>query len=240
MKIDRLGFKMAAAPVEVSLSRSSNRARLQLLPPAAASDIERWLDAPPDRPYDPEAIADRYRGQYWQIGRRIAAVILPFLWLWLQSNLDRLLGREQRRRPHYAIRLREILTELGPAYIKIGQALSTRPDLVSPVFLEELTKLQDQLPPFPNAIAYQLIEEQLGAKPDEIFANLSPYPIAAASLGQVYKGYLRSNGAAVAIKVQRPDLVDRISIDLYIVRILARWARDNVPASQKRPGGNRR
>ncbi|MFM6201837.1 MAG: AarF/UbiB family protein, partial [Dolichospermum sp.] len=102
--------------------------------------------------------------------------------------------------------------KLGPAYIKIGQALSTRPDLVPPVYLEELTKLQDQLPAFPNEIAYQFIEEELGAPPGEIYAELSAQPIAAASLGQVYKGKLKT-GEEVAIKVQRPDLRERITID---------------------------
>ncbi|MFO0140899.1 MAG: ABC1 kinase family protein, partial [Aphanizomenon sp.] len=118
-------------------------------------------------------------------------------------------------------------TKLGPAYIKIGQALSTRPDLVPPIYLEELTRLQDQLPAFPNEIAYQFIEEELGAPPSEIYAELSSQPIAAASLGQVYQGRLKT-GEEVAIKVQRPDLRERITIDLYILRKLAAWVQRNI------------
>jgi predicted unusual protein kinase regulating ubiquinone biosynthesis (AarF/ABC1/UbiB family) len=120
-----------------------------------------------------------------------------------------------------------LLTKLGPAYIKIGQALSTRPDLVPPIYLEELTKLQDQLPAFPNEIAYQFIKEELGGSPEDIYSEISPHPIAAASLGQVYKGRLKT-GEEVAIKVQRPDLRERITIDLYILRILAGWVQKNV------------
>lgn len=126
-----------------------------------------------------------------------------------------------------AVKLRKILTKLGPAYIKIGQALSTRPDLVPPKYLDELTRLQDQLPPFPNEIAYQFIEEELGAKPQEVYAEISEHPIAAASLGQVYRGKLHS-GEEVAIKVQRPDLVRRITLDIYIMRSIASWIKENV------------
>ena len=90
-----------------------------------------------------------------------------------------------------------------------------------------MTKLQDQLPPFPNEIAYQFIEEELGAIPEAIYAEISAQPIAAASLGQVYKGKLKT-GEEVAIKVQRPDLRERITIDLYILRRLAGWVQRNV------------
>ncbi|HEY9661015.1 MAG TPA: AarF/ABC1/UbiB kinase family protein, partial [Allocoleopsis sp.] len=121
----------------------------------------------------------------------------------------------------------EILTCLGPAYIKVGQALSTRPDLVPPNYLDELTKLQDQLPPFPNEIAFQFIKEELGEHPEEIYAEISESPVAAASLGQVYKGKLRS-GETVAIKVQRPGLAQQITLDLYILRQIATWAAQNV------------
>jgi predicted unusual protein kinase regulating ubiquinone biosynthesis (AarF/ABC1/UbiB family) len=119
------------------------------------------------------------------------------------------------------------LTKLGPAYIKVGQALSTRPDLVPPVFLEELALLQDQLPPFPNELAYQFIEEELGDRPEQIYAELTPQPVAAASLGQVYKGKLKT-GETVAVKVQRPGLAQRIALDIYILRRLAQWAQNNI------------
>ncbi|MCX7593366.1 MAG: AarF/ABC1/UbiB kinase family protein [Fischerella sp.] len=176
--------------------------------------------------YDPQAIKTYYKSRPLQVLRRIIAVLIPTicfaLGAWWDSKRGVVVKNDRRR----AIRLREILTKLGPAYIKIGQALSTRPDLVPPVYLEELTQLQDKLPPFPNEIAYQFIEEELGAPPQEVYDELSPEPIAAASLGQVYKGKLKT-GEEVAVKVQRPDLRERIAIDLFILRQLAGWAQKN-------------
>jgi len=123
---------------------------------------------------------------------------------------------------HRAIQLRQLLTQLGPTFIKVGQALSTRPDLVQKEFLEELVKLQDQLPSFPTPIALHLIETELDCSVEEIFSELSPEPIAAASLGQVYRGRLHS-GEAVAVKVQRPNLLPVITLDLYLMRWVAGW-----------------
>ena len=177
--------------------------------------------------YDPEQIKADYQGKPLQVFQRILSVLRPsvsyLLGVWWDKKRGIAVQDNQRR----AVQLREMLTGLGPAYIKIGQALSTRPDLVPPIVLDELTKLQDQLPPFDNEIAYQFIEEELGNKPEEIYAELSPQPIAAASLGQVYKGKLKT-GEEVAIKVQRPDLRERITIDLYILRNLAQWVQKNV------------
>lgn len=177
--------------------------------------------------YNPVAIAAYYRNKPLFVLGRILAVLWPSLrfivGLWWDQQRGRVVENQQRR----AIQLRELLTQLGPAYIKIGQALSTRPDLVPPVYLDELTRLQDQLPPFPNEIAYQFVEEELGAHPDQIYAELSPQPIAAASLGQVYKGKLKT-GETVAVKVQRPDLRERITVDLYILRRLSAWANKNI------------
>ncbi|MBW4479031.1 MAG: AarF/ABC1/UbiB kinase family protein [Tolypothrix brevis GSE-NOS-MK-07-07A] len=171
--------------------------------------------------YDPIALAAYYKKRPLQVLQRIFKVLAPSLsfafGLWFDSKRGVVVKNDQRR----ASQLRELLTGLGPAYIKIGQALSTRPDLVPPVYLEELTRLQDQLPAFPNEIAYQFIEEELGALPEDIYSELSPEPIAAASLGQVYKGKLKSTGEEVAVKVQRPDLREGITIDLYILRRLA-------------------
>ncbi len=176
--------------------------------------------------YDPEEIDAHYKSQLLQVLRRIFAVLKPtiaFLWgIWWDLRRGIVVKSDRRR----AVQLRDLLTQLGPAYIKIGQALSTRPDLVPPTYLEELTRLQDQLPPFPNEIAYQFITEELGATPQSVYAEISADPIAAASLGQVYKGRLKT-GEEVAIKVQRPDLRDRITIDMYILRHIAAWIQKN-------------
>ncbi|MEH2353655.1 ABC1 kinase family protein [Nostoc sp.] len=183
--------------------------------------------AQPEILYDPVGIAAHYQKRRLQVLRRIFAILGPTLsfafGLWSDSKRGIVVKNDRRR----ATQLRVLLTQLGPAYIKIGQALSTRPDLVPPVYLEELTKLQDQLPPFPNEIAYQFIKEELGAPPEEVYAELSAQPIAAASLGQVYKGKLKT-GEEVAVKVQRPDLREGITIDLYILRNLAAWVQKKV------------
>lgn len=172
--------------------------------------------------YNAEAITAYYRGRPLQVWGRLWQIFLPFLslgvtWWWSRG---RTLSETQQRQQ--AVRLREVLTRLGPAFIKVGQALSTRPDLVPPLYLEELTRLQDQLPAFDNAIAYQFIEEELGDAPSEIYAELTAEPIAAASLGQVYRGRLKT-GEEVAVKVQRPGLAQRIALDTYILRQLAIW-----------------
>ncbi|KAK9137926.1 hypothetical protein Sjap_008520 [Stephania japonica] len=119
-----------------------------------------------------------------------------------------------------AIELRDIVTSLGPAYIKLGQALSIRPDILSPVAMTELQKLCDKVPSFPDDVAMSLIEEELGQPWHEIYSELTSSPIAAASLGQVYKGRLKENGDLVAVKVQRPYVIETVTIDLFIIRNL--------------------
>lgn len=86
-----------------------------------------------------------------------------------------------------AIKFRETLISLGPFYIKLGQALSTRPDILPAVYCQELAKLQDQIPPFPTHVALKCIERELGVPVSQIFSDISKEPVAAASLGQVYK-----------------------------------------------------
>ncbi|MBW4608449.1 MAG: AarF/ABC1/UbiB kinase family protein [Hassallia sp. WJT32-NPBG1] len=209
-------------PIDIEVVSDNN-----VLVPVVTPSVSNIAIAPEQKPelrYEPMALAAYYKKRPLQVLRRIFTVLVPSLsfafGLWLDSKRGVVVKNDQRR----AAQLRELLTRLGPAYIKIGQALSTRPDLVPPVYLEELTRLQDQLPAFPNEIAYQFIQEELGALPEEIYSELSPHPIAAASLGQVYKGKLKSTGEEVAVKVQRPDLREGITIDLYILRRLAGWA----------------
>jgi predicted unusual protein kinase regulating ubiquinone biosynthesis (AarF/ABC1/UbiB family) len=196
------------------------------LPPQLADVIA--SDAPDEEiRYDPEAIADYYRGQWGLMIRRVVAIVMPFLSFGLGLWWDRLRGRLMENQRQRAIQLREMLTQLGPAYIKVGQALSTRPDLVPPIYLDELTQLQDQLPPFANEVAFRFIEEELGDRPENIYAEISDHPVAAASLGQVYKARLRS-GEQVAVKVQRPGLARLITLDLFLLRRLAAFATNNL------------
>ena len=113
-----------------------------------------------------------------------------------------------------------VITDLGPCYIKLGQALSTRPDLVRQDWLTELTNLQDNLPPFDHKIALRTIENELGSPASKLFAYFPNEPIASASLGQVYKAKT-TNNHFVAVKVQRPNLEFIIKRDVVILKILA-------------------
>ena len=177
--------------------------------------------------YNPEIITNYYRQRPLKVIQRTFEILFPLIYFTLNLWWDKIWGKLAKNQKKRAIQMREILTNLGPAYIKIGQALSTRPDLVPSNYLNELTTLQDQLPCFPNEVAYRFIEEELGAIPDDIYAEISPQPIAAASLGQVYRARLKT-GEKVAVKVQRPDIIRRITLDIYIMRSLSIWAQKNI------------
>jgi predicted unusual protein kinase regulating ubiquinone biosynthesis (AarF/ABC1/UbiB family) len=174
------------------------------------------------RRYDSEAIAQYHRNRPWLAIWRFLTIIWFFAGFFLSLKLDRWFNQVERYQEKRATKLRHILTDLGPTFIKVGQALSTRPDLVKQHFLDELIKLQDQLPAFDNAIALAIIEQQLDRDIADIYQEISPQPVAAASLGQVYKARLHS-GEEVAVKVQRPNLRPTITLDLYLMRWAAKW-----------------
>jgi len=109
-------------------------------------------------------------------------------------------------------------SELGPTFIKLGQVLSIRPDVLSPVVMEELSALQDDIATFSTEEARAIIEKELGKSVDEVFSEFSAEPVAAASLAQVYKAKLKDTGDEVAVKVQRPGALPTISRDLYVMR----------------------
>jgi predicted unusual protein kinase regulating ubiquinone biosynthesis (AarF/ABC1/UbiB family) len=174
------------------------------------------------RRYDPEIIARYYRYRPWLAWARTLKIIWYFAGFIFSIKWDEWQNQVEQNKFKRAVQLRRTLTRLGPTFIKVGQALSTRPDLIRQDFLDELIKLQDQLPPFDNAIAYQTIERELERPLKEIFSELSPNPVAAASLGQVYRGRLHS-GEEVAVKVQRPNLRPVLTLDLYLLRWAATW-----------------
>jgi ubiquinone biosynthesis protein len=124
-------------------------------------------------------------------------------------------------------RVRMALEELGPTYIKLGQVVSTRPDLIPVEFIEELSKLQDSVPPFPFGDAEAIIQRELGAPSSEVFAHIEIEPVASASIGQVYRARLK-NGEEVAVKVQRPGIRTVIEVDLEIMLHLATLAERHV------------
>ncbi|NJN16693.1 MAG: AarF/ABC1/UbiB kinase family protein [Oscillochloris sp.] len=175
----------------------------------------------------------RYLGRY----REIAQVLVGhgFGYLVEQLGLISLLSLPRRlvmRMPppmplSNAARLREALVALGPTFVKLGQALSTRPDLLPSEFVYELGKLQDTVPPFPAEQAIALIEESFERPIDQLYASFERTPLAAASLGQVHAAVLHS-GAEVAVKVQRPDIQQRIYTDLAILVDLAGLAQERL------------
>ncbi len=168
--------------------------------------------------YDPIAAE---RNLFRQPGKwlvRNVQIAFPF-GIWVAGVLiDNLLGRELQNRRNRAKELNSIIAGLGPAIIKAGQALASRPDLLPSEYLDELQKLQDDVPTFSNDIAFRIVEEELKKKFDEVFELVEKEPIAAASIGQVYKARLKKNGQTVALKIQRPNTENIVELDLYVLR----------------------
>lgn len=143
-------------------------------------------------------------------------LLLKYFFIGGESNKE--LNQEKQ-----AVWLKEKLINLGPTFIKIGQSMGTRADLLPLPFVKALGELQDNVPKFPNEIAFARIEKELGKKINQVYAEFDVEPIAAASLGQVYRAKLFT-GEEVAVKVQRPNLVATIKGDIEILRKVAKFA----------------
>jgi len=143
------------------------------------------------------------------------------------------LARPLRRRPALGApqRLRMALEELGPTFVKLGQVLSTRPDLLPPAYIAELARLQDTVPPEPWEPVRAQLEAELGAPVEEVFATLDPEPIAAASLAQVHAATL-PDGSEVVVKIQRPNIEATINVDLDILADVARLLQTRTPLGE--------
>ncbi|WP_299805359.1 ubiquinone biosynthesis regulatory protein kinase UbiB [uncultured Shewanella sp.] len=134
--------------------------------------------------------------------------LLRHSFFWLRNQHKDKVGGE---------RLKLAMQELGPVYIKFGQMLSTRRDLLSDEWAEELAMLQDRVPPFDSAIARESIEKELNAPIDSYFNDFDDTPLASASISQVHTATLKSNGAAVVLKVLRPDVEKKVHADLLLM-----------------------
>ncbi|TMX04118.1 hypothetical protein EJD97_011416 [Solanum chilense] len=168
--------------------------------------------------YSPNLLSSKYGTRPIKVLRRALQIFNGLGSFALKVWLDQLNGELDRKMRLRAIELRQTFTRLGPTFVKIGQGLSTRPDLCPPEYLEELSELQDALPTFPDAQAFSCIERELGRPLETIYSSISPSPIAAASLGQVYKAQLKYSGQVVAVKVQRPGIEEAIGLDFYLIR----------------------
>ncbi|XP_034228590.1 uncharacterized aarF domain-containing protein kinase At1g71810, chloroplastic-like isoform X1 [Prunus dulcis] len=171
--------------------------------------------------YDISKIGAIYRRRPLILLRRLFQTGLTFGKWFAFRYIDNLMERSDQMFEVRAAELRQVLLELGPAYIKIAQAISSRPDLIPPSYLDELSLLQDRISPFSTEVAINTIEQELGLPIEELFSEISLEPVAAASLGQVYQARLRRTGQVVAVKVQRPGVQAAISLDILILRSLA-------------------
>jgi ubiquinone biosynthesis protein len=182
-----------------------------------------------------------------QNGRRLAEIVGVLTkygladWLagarhteWVRKHLTPT-GFQQITNVSHEARIRLALTELGTTFIKVGQILSTRPDIVSPALADELARLQTDTPPDPPEIVRETICNELGKPPEDLYAEFDPIPIASASIGQVHAGKLH-DGRDIVVKVQRKGIADKVARDLDLLAGLADLAeRHYGPAKAYRP-----
>ena len=190
--------------------------KLAVLKPASTSSLT------PTRAVAAEALPRIGLKGYLRLARVMTSFFLFMLRVFINTR-----GWRVRKTPQSELRrqegalLREKLIKLGPTFIKTGQSLATRADLLPVEYIQELARLQDEVPPFATEKARAIIESELHAKIEDIFENFEDEPVAAASLGQVHRARLRT-GQIVAVKVQRPGIHDHIEFDISVLRRIAR------------------
>ncbi|VVB17474.1 unnamed protein product [Arabis nemorensis] len=170
--------------------------------------------------YDPQEVADYFNCRPHVVAFRLLEVFSAFMVAAIRlrtSASDK--GRSlEASEQNFGMVLKETMLHLGPTFIKVGQSLSTRPDIFGTEISKALSELHDRIPPFPQPEAVKIIEEELGAPVESFFSQFSQETVAAASFGQVYRGKTL-DGLDVAVKVQRPDLRHAVLRDIYILRL---------------------
>jgi aarF domain-containing kinase len=183
------------------------------------TDVSRYLENLGQQ-YDPKLLEAMFSKRGGDLNSR-AVTVAGKLGLFITAIAsDYMLGNLEKKQEKRGRELAELLSQLGPSFVKLGQALSLRPDLLPKPYLEALSELQDGLAPFDSYTAFEVIEQSLGRPLEDMFSHITPEPVAAASLGQVYKATLASTGETVAVKVQRPGIGESIAIDMLLLRRL--------------------
>ncbi|EEF29135.1 Ubiquinone biosynthesis protein coq-8, putative [Ricinus communis] len=178
--------------------------------------------------YDPQDVADYFSCRPHVVALRLLEVFSAFasatirirasgMRKFLQPNSDRDVNGNISQY-NFGVVLKETMLNLGPTFIKVGQSLSTRPDIIGTEISKALSELHDQIPPFPRTMAMKIVEEELGSPVESFFSCISEEPVAAASFGQVYRANTL-DGCNVALKVQRPNLRHVVVRDIYILRL---------------------
>ena len=145
---------------------------------------------------------------------------------------DRLLLRRAPQNDPRPVRLRKALEELGPTFSKLGQILSTRPDLLPPDMISELSRLQDRVTPLPFSEIERILEDAWGTPPSEVLSFLDPEPLGQATIAQVHKATLK-DGTQVAVKIRRPGIIPKVEADLTILSVLADLLEANLERSRR-------
>ncbi|XP_038893449.1 uncharacterized protein sll0005 [Benincasa hispida] len=176
--------------------------------------------------YDPQSVAEYFGCRPHIVGLRLLEVFSSFASAAIRIRMSRVQkfpgttsdGDNDESKSKFGLVLKETLLNLGPTFIKVGQSLSTRPDIIGSEISKALSELHDQIPPFPRTIAMKIIQEELGSPIESFFSYISEEPVAAASFGQVYRGRTL-DGISVAVKVQRPNMLHVVVRDVYILRL---------------------
>ncbi|KAI4302337.1 hypothetical protein MLD38_038094 [Melastoma candidum] len=190
--------------------------------------LSKMWEKPLPGAYNPEGVADYFSCRPHIVAFRLIEIFSFFVTASIKIRMASLTNFFGSNRDvdtgstlfqhNFGLVLKETLLNLGPTFIKVGQSLSTRPDIIGSEISKALSELHDQIPPFPRTLAMKIIEEEFGSPVEAVFSYISEEPVAAASFGQVY--YAKTpDGCDVAVKVQRPDLHHIVVRDIYILSL---------------------
>jgi len=216
---------VAFSTLSHQVSTAALRRKERLRPAVATASLSTRTNYNVDVPYaeaayDPAAANTFFRERPLESASRFAQVVQLSGGFVLNALFDKALQRGDSVVEERSQQLLEVMTNLGPSFIKLGQALSIRTDLLPAPYVKGLAGLQDAVPPFSAAEGRAIIERELGISIDETFSHISSDPVASASIGQVYKATLRSTGEEMAIKVQRPGVLYSVALDIFLMREL--------------------